>query len=138
MNYNLKIMMVVLIICFFISAGGVSAAESDMVDNQVLCVSSPDYSAESAAGAGDVNVSANDNNNVLSAGIDANVLSEESDVGTYSDLDKLIRLTTSGTTLKLYQDYTFNNDTDKSFNTTHDERKLTFPYYVSKFNVIGF
>ena len=96
-----------------------SAAESDVADNQVVCVSSPDYSTESAGSVGDVNVSAADNNDILSAGINSNdVLSEESDVGTYSDLDKLIRLTTSGTTLRLYQDYEYNNDTDKIFNTS--------------------
>ena len=116
-----KIIIFCLILCLIFSITGVSASDVNTTDNQVLSAT-PDIDTLSAS----VNTEQNNNtqsvseNNILSAGNDDsgsnNLLGADEETGSFTDLDKLIKL--SSETLTLTQNYKYNPDTDSNYQST--------------------
>ena len=119
-NIKSKIIIFCLILCLIFSITSVSASDVNTTDNQVLSAT-PNIDTLSAS----VNTEQNNNtqsvseNNLLSAGSDSgsnDLLGADEETGTFSDLDKLIGL--SSGTLTLNQNYKYNPDTDSNYQST--------------------
>ena len=117
-NIKSKIIIFCLILCLIFSITGVSASDVNTTDNQVLSAT-PDIDTLSAS----VNTEQNNDtqsvseNNLLSAGNDDsgsnNLLGAEEETGSFTDLDKLIKL--SQGELYLDQDYMYDSGTDSAY-----------------------
>ena len=119
-NINSKIIIFCLIICLLIPLGAVSASDvNSTADDQVLSAT-PSVDTLSAS----VNpeqdndtLSVQENENLLSAGSNSgndNLLGADGDVGSYSDLNELIKLTDSGSTLPLLKNYEYKDSSESA------------------------